>query len=211
MFSPDLRTGHVEWVVDHIKTPSRSQWCIQIPLIAWRLGPWGSSHLQRALSPHPGPHNSPGWWQRFLLSQTPGSLQRSPLGSTVHIHLLCFLPTGKCECKEQVLGNSKVFCGMKYTYGELWRCIRRFYRSIVLSNPFSAACQRGAALWKLTAVFRHWWCCHWMEDNEDPRPLCPHTLLHVLSNGACQPCKLLDYLVWGQIFSPPKACRYLGA
>ncbi|KFR15092.1 Netrin-4, partial [Opisthocomus hoazin] len=24
--------------------------------------------------------------------------------------------SGKCECKEQVLGNSKVFCGMKYTY-----------------------------------------------------------------------------------------------
>uniref|UniRef100_A0A8C3F3K8 Netrin-4 n=1 Tax=Chrysemys picta bellii TaxID=8478 RepID=A0A8C3F3K8_CHRPI len=25
--------------------------------------------------------------------------------------------SGKCECKEQVLGNPKVFCGMKYTYG----------------------------------------------------------------------------------------------
>ncbi|XP_030404375.1 netrin-4 isoform X2 [Gopherus evgoodei] len=25
--------------------------------------------------------------------------------------------SGKCECKEQVLGNTKVFCGMKYTYG----------------------------------------------------------------------------------------------
>ncbi|XP_075065524.1 netrin-4 isoform X2 [Mixophyes fleayi] len=24
--------------------------------------------------------------------------------------------TGKCECKEQVLGNPKVFCGMKYSY-----------------------------------------------------------------------------------------------
>ncbi|NWI89504.1 NET4 protein, partial [Pitta sordida] len=24
--------------------------------------------------------------------------------------------SGKCECKEQVLGNPKVFCGMKYTY-----------------------------------------------------------------------------------------------
>uniref|UniRef100_A0A8D0HGV7 Netrin-4 n=1 Tax=Sphenodon punctatus TaxID=8508 RepID=A0A8D0HGV7_SPHPU len=24
--------------------------------------------------------------------------------------------SGKCECKEQFLGNSKVFCGMKYTY-----------------------------------------------------------------------------------------------
>ncbi|XP_069629626.1 netrin-4 isoform X5 [Haliaeetus albicilla] len=24
--------------------------------------------------------------------------------------------SGKCECKEQVLGNRKVFCGMKYTY-----------------------------------------------------------------------------------------------
>ncbi|XP_035875329.1 netrin-4 isoform X2 [Phyllostomus discolor] len=24
--------------------------------------------------------------------------------------------SGKCECKEQVLGNSKAFCGMKYTY-----------------------------------------------------------------------------------------------
>ncbi|NXX42423.1 NET4 protein, partial [Tricholaema leucomelas] len=24
--------------------------------------------------------------------------------------------SGKCECKEQVLGNAKVFCGMKYTY-----------------------------------------------------------------------------------------------
>ncbi|XP_032654514.1 netrin-4 isoform X2 [Chelonoidis abingdonii] len=25
--------------------------------------------------------------------------------------------SGKCECKEQVLGNPEVFCGMKYTYG----------------------------------------------------------------------------------------------
>ncbi|XP_036155802.1 netrin-4 isoform X5 [Myotis myotis] len=25
--------------------------------------------------------------------------------------------SGKCECKEQVLGNSKAFCGMKYSYG----------------------------------------------------------------------------------------------
>ncbi|XP_050791374.1 netrin-4 isoform X2 [Gopherus flavomarginatus] len=25
--------------------------------------------------------------------------------------------SGKCECKEQVLGNPRVFCGMKYTYG----------------------------------------------------------------------------------------------
>nr|XP_056702665.1 netrin-4 isoform X1 [Euleptes europaea] len=24
--------------------------------------------------------------------------------------------SGKCECKDQVLGNSKIFCGMKYTY-----------------------------------------------------------------------------------------------
>ncbi|EPQ17734.1 Netrin-4 [Myotis brandtii] len=25
-------------------------------------------------------------------------------------------PGGKCECKEQVLGNPKAFCGMKYSY-----------------------------------------------------------------------------------------------
>ncbi|XP_077195210.1 netrin-4 isoform X2 [Paroedura picta] len=24
--------------------------------------------------------------------------------------------SGKCECKDQILGNSKIFCGMKYTY-----------------------------------------------------------------------------------------------
>ena len=29
-----------------------------------------------------------------------------------------FTSSGKCECKEQVLGNSKAFCGMKYSYGE---------------------------------------------------------------------------------------------
>ena len=32
-----------------------------------------------------------------------------------HVYLLS---SGKCECKEQVLGNSKAFCGMKYSYGE---------------------------------------------------------------------------------------------
>lgn len=58
---------------------------------------------------------------RENLWQVSGSARESShLLSTIHSFLLPSFSPGKCECKEQVLGNPKVFCGMKYTYGEFW-------------------------------------------------------------------------------------------
>ncbi|RLW06300.1 hypothetical protein DV515_00004601 [Chloebia gouldiae] len=88
----------------------------------WGLGPYGCRPCDcaRSCDPHTGDchgsssdvswHNEAPPFQAVLNESEPTWGWEDEQGFSALRH------SGKCECKEQVLGNPKVFCGMKYTY-----------------------------------------------------------------------------------------------
>uniref|UniRef100_A0A8C9MVQ0 Netrin-4 n=1 Tax=Serinus canaria TaxID=9135 RepID=A0A8C9MVQ0_SERCA len=88
----------------------------------WGFGPYGCRPCDcaRSCDPHTGDchssssdvswHNEAPPFQAVLNESEPTWGWEDEQGFSALRH------SGKCECKEQVLGNPKVFCGMKYTY-----------------------------------------------------------------------------------------------
>ncbi|XP_074913908.1 netrin-4 isoform X3 [Buteo buteo] len=88
----------------------------------WGFGPYGCRPCDcaRTCDPRTGDcrssgsdvtwHNEAPPFQAMLNESEPAWGWEDEQGFSALRH------SGKCECKEQVLGNRKVFCGMKYTY-----------------------------------------------------------------------------------------------
>uniref|UniRef100_A0A8C5TVE4 Netrin-4 n=1 Tax=Malurus cyaneus samueli TaxID=2593467 RepID=A0A8C5TVE4_9PASS len=88
----------------------------------WGFGAYGCRPCDcaRSCDPHTGDchssssdvtwHNEAPPFQAVLNESEPTWSWEDEQGFSALRH------SGKCECKEQVLGNPKVFCGMKYTY-----------------------------------------------------------------------------------------------